>query len=67
MTDIKLKVGLRVKRRNMQGCCGTVKELRTEVTTTNVEAAEKSLMAYVLWDNGTRSCFAPEALEVVKD
>jgi len=62
----KIKVNDRVKRAKIPGCHGVVKELRTEVTASSVEARERSLMVSVLWDNGTLSYMTPDALEVVK-
>jgi len=67
MNSQKLKIGDRVKRLNLPGCFGVVQDIRTEVTSTTPEVKEKGLMIHVLWDNGTLSCFGPEALEVVKE
>jgi hypothetical protein len=61
----KIKLDDRVKRVSIPGCLGTVKEIKTEVTTNNQEAREKNLMINVQWDNGTFSYLSPEALEVV--
>ena len=61
----KIKLNDRVKRINVVGCLGTVKEVKQEVTTNSQEAREKNLMINVQWDNGTLSYLSPEALEVV--
>ena len=61
----KIKVSDRVKRINLPGSCGTVKELREEVTGTTGTANGKAMMVAVLWDNGTFSYFSPESLEIV--
>ncbi|RIL08695.1 MAG: hypothetical protein DCC75_08255 [Proteobacteria bacterium] len=66
MSNKKLKVSDRVKRLNSNRCYGTVKELRTEVTATNQEDKDKSLMVGVLWDNGTHSFVGPDAVELIK-
>ena len=63
----KFKVQDRVRRVNIPGTLGIVKELKTEVTASTQEAKEKSLMVTVLWDNGTYSYLGPDALEVVKE
>ena len=65
----KLKVGDRVKRVQLPGCLGVVKDVRQEVTLSaavSPETREKALLVTVLWDNGTQSCFGVEGLEVVK-
>lgn len=63
----KFKVGDRVKRANRQGCSGTVKALRTEVTSKASADSEKNLMINVQWDNGTASYFCSESLEAAKN
>lgn len=65
MDSCKVKVNDRVKRISAPGCYGTVKDVRTEVTSTTPEQKEKGLMVVVEWDTGTRSYFSPDALEVV--
>ena len=69
MSSKKFKIDDRVKRGKGTGSNGTVKDLKTEVaSTTNPRPDEtKGLMVQVLWDNGTLSYLAPEALEVVKE
>lgn len=67
----KFKPNDRVKRSNgTSGCCGTVKDVRAELTAGRVEPThkerEKHLMITVAWDNGTISSFSPEALEAAK-
>lgn len=62
----KIKANDRVKRTALAGCLGTVKEIKTEVTTSSQEAREKNIMVNVQWDNGTLSYLSPEALEVVE-
>jgi hypothetical protein len=57
--------GDRVKRKNQNGCYGTVVEVRTEVTKTNAQLDERSLLVSVQWDNGTYSYFTPAALQTV--
>lgn len=46
-----------------RGCCGIVKALRNETTTSSTESKSRSVMVQVLWDNGTLSYHGPEALE----
>lgn len=65
MSDNNIKLNDRVKRSSGSGCFGIVKELKTEVTATSADAREKGLMVTVLWDDGSFSYFAPEALEIV--
>jgi len=65
MTAKKFKVSDRVKKISNQGCLGTVREVRQEVTNSNQESREKNVMVYVLWDNGTLSSFTTDALETV--
>ena len=62
----KIEVNMRVRRANKIGCCGTVKDVRTEVTKARNEKKDNdrnSLMINVQWDNGTVSYLAPDALE----
>ena len=65
MSNDKLQVNDRVKRKSGQGGAGVVKEIRKEIQ--NPSAAVKKedgmLMVLVLWDNGTQSYFSPEGLE----
>lgn len=49
-----------------RGCCGIVKSLRHETTTSSAENKNRSAMVQVLWDNGTLSYHGPEALEHAK-
>lgn len=49
-----------------RGCCGVVRSLRHETTTSSAEAKNRSAMVQVLWDNGTLSYHGPEALEHAK-
>lgn len=58
------KINDRVRRAAGLGCCGIVKDVRSEVTASSAEAREKSLLVQVLWDNGTLSYFSPESLEL---
>lgn len=55
----------RVKRKEVEGCCGTVTEVRAEVTASTGDTSEKGLMVVVQWDNGTHSYFTPQSLEKV--
>ncbi len=59
------KVNDRVRRSNNQGCYGIIKNIRTEVTGSAKNGAEKPVIITVLWDNGTLSQFASEGLEAV--
>lgn len=61
----ELKVNDRVRRVSGEGCYGTVKDIRTEVTSTRSDPKEKGLLITVLWDNGTFSYFSPGSLELV--
>jgi len=63
----KVKPNDRVRRSLKDGCQGVVRELRTDVTAHNAEAKEKSVMATILWDNGTQSSMTPDSLELVKE
>lgn len=63
---LPLEVGARVMRKQRQGCRGTVKEVRAEVTATTGETEDRGLMVVVDWDNGTQSYFTPNNLTVVK-
>lgn len=67
MNAKKLKVEDRVKRVDAPGCQGTVKSVRQEtiISSSNSEK-ERPTIVTVLWDNGTQSCFGPDALEIVK-
>ncbi len=56
----------RVKRLDRPGCLGTVLTLREEVVGSSGEAALRSVMVKIQWDNGTVSYFQPEAIELVK-
>lgn len=67
MSSKKLKIGDRVKRTQLSGCLGTVKDVRSEVTAVTQEAKERGLLIQVHWDNGTMSYFGPDGLEVVKE
>lgn len=55
----------RVKRKGGTGCQGTVQDVRTEITASTGDTSEKGWLVNVLWDNGTISYFAPDALERV--
>ena len=67
MSVKKMKVNDRVRRVNDDGCQGAIKDIRAEsVSVSGTEEKDKPLMVNVLWDNGTLSVLAPEALEVVK-
>lgn len=64
--NCKFKVNDRVKRINATGSIGSVKQVRAEVlqsAAADIKVREKALMVSVLWDNGTLSVFAPDALE----
>lgn len=61
--QINMKISDRVRRKDKEGCCGVIKDIRDEITGTASEPPEKSLMIKVLWDNGTASYLSPEALE----
>ena len=69
MATKKLKIADRVKRANVPGCRGTIKEIRQEViqTASSLEDRDRNLMVYVQWDNGTLSSHATESLELVKE
>lgn len=58
-----LKVNDRVRQIGSSAREGVVRALRTEVTASNPEQQERSLMVQVLWDTGTLSYFSPSALE----
>lgn len=60
----KFKEGDRVKQAKRNSCLGVVKEIREETTGSSGEVDNKALMVKVLWDNGTFSYFAPDALEI---
>ena len=64
-TENTLEVGSRVRRSTGKGAIGTVLDIRTEVTATGGETAEKGLMVVIAWDNGTQSYTTPSGLEVV--
>ena len=69
MSIKKLKVGDRVKRISGSSCLGVVKELcmETTISSSSIDQKERPAMISVLWDNGTLSCFGPEALEMAKE
>ncbi len=62
---LELEKNDRVRRKGAQGCLGTVRDIRAEVTNTSNTIDEKGLLVSVLWDNGTFSYFTPAALEKV--
>lgn len=62
LPNVKFKVNDRVRRANGQGCNGTVRELRTDVTASSADQRDRSVMVNVLWDNGTQSSMAPDSL-----
>lgn len=64
-TAKKLKENDRVRRLNVPGCQGIVKQIRQETTASTVEQKEDALLVTVLWDNGTISYFSPQSLELV--
>jgi hypothetical protein len=66
MASKSLKVNDRVRRVYGGGCCGTVKDVREEVTASADDRREKALLINVLWDNGTMSCFSPDGLEAAE-
>jgi len=59
-----LKVNSRVKKKNVLGCLGVVKEMREEIVSSSGDTREKALIVKVSWDNGTESFFDPESLEL---
>ena len=66
MTKKVIKVNDRVKRTIQGGCFGTVKDVREEITAKVTDKdKEGALLINVIWDNGTLSYVAPEALEVI--
>ena len=65
MAETKIKIDSRVKRKKIPGCCGVVKDMRAETSSSGVEVKEKNLMVKVLWDNGTLSYLTTESLEAV--
>jgi len=67
MTTNKLEVSDRVRRKEMRGCLGRVKDIRAEVTLSAADTKEKALLVSVQWDNGTLSYFTPDALEKVEE
>ena len=62
MAKKDFKVNDRVKRADGEGCNGTVVLVAEEVT--NNSAKEPALLVTVMWDNGTRSIFGVEGLEL---
>ena len=66
MKGKEFKQNDRVKRANGPGILGVVKEVKYETQATAGEGKDRGRMISVLWDNGTISYFAPEALEVVE-
>ena len=60
----EIQVNDRVVIAKTPGIQGVVKEIRSE-TTAKQDSKEKGLMIQVLWDNGTLSYLAPEALSRV--
>ncbi len=60
----KLKENDRVRRINVPGCVGVVKQIRAETAASTVEQKEEALLVTVLWDNGTFSYFSPASLEL---
>ena len=65
MSSDKFEMGDRVRRKHGHGGCGVVKEIRREIQNPSaaVKKEEGMLMIMVQWDNGTLSCFSPEALD----
>lgn len=63
--QVKFKAQDRVKRANVPGCLGVVKEIKVDVMATP-ESREKGVMIGVLWDNGTLSYLAPHCLVEAK-
>lgn len=56
----------RVKRAHGEGCFGTVREVRAEVSVSSEPNREVGYIIVVAWDNGTVSSFSPDGLVVVK-
>ena len=65
----KFKEKDRVRRVAGNWSLGTVKEVRFELENSGLseDARQKGAMIGVLWDSGTLSYFAPDALEVVTE
>ncbi|MCI5064814.1 hypothetical protein MRY87_03715 [bacterium] len=63
---LALESGARVKRKGEgRGSLGTVKEIRSEITASGGDSADKGLMVVVNWDTGTQSYLTPNSLDVV--
>ncbi len=63
---IVIEENSRVKRKaGGSACAGVVRSIREESRPSKIGDDEKALLVTVLWDNGTFSYVAPEALEVV--
>jgi hypothetical protein len=65
MGKLQIKPSDRVRRISGDGCHGTVKEIREEVTLSSDTNREVGYIVVVLWDNGTLSAFSPEGVEKV--
>lgn len=63
MATVKLKVGDRVKRKEIPSCHGTVKAMRHEAAN-KAKDKDKTMIISVFWDNGTQSFFGAEGLEL---
>jgi hypothetical protein len=65
MGKTTLKPKDRVRRAFGEGCYGTIKEIREEVTLSSEPTRELAYIVVVLWDNGTLSSFSPDGLVLV--
>lgn len=61
----KFKINDRVKRNQLSGCLGTVREIRIESSASTQAQRERGILVCVQWDNGTVSFFSPESLDLV--
>lgn len=62
----EFKANQRVRRKDIPGCNGVVKESREEITATTGEG-KRAIVVRVLWDNGTESYFSPKGLELAAE
>jgi hypothetical protein len=66
MAKSLIKLDDRVKRVRGEGCYGTVREVRAEVSLSSESTREVGYIVVVSWDNGTVSSFSPDGLVVIK-
>lgn len=66
MSDKKFEINKRVKKSGGESILGTILEVRKELVSTSIKSSvEPKDMIVVQWDNGTRSFYSKEALELV--